>query len=167
MSTTIYCDGACWKNPGKSGSGVIVYKEGEELPIMFYGGYNKMGTNNTAELDALLAALVIAEKAKGKVIIFSDSKYSIDSITNWAYGWAKKGWKKKGGEIKNLEVIKKAHTLFVQLEKRGVSIQHVKGHSGVEGNELADRMALVAIKKEQKTYERYPADSVRQVLLMR
>lgn len=153
-SVKIYCDGACHGNPGKAGSGLAIY-HGEDLPTLFFGGYEETGTNNSAELKALYVALTMAKKASAKEVteveILSDSKYSIDCITKWAYGWRDKGWKKKGGEIKNLELIKVMHALYDEI-KDTVSIGYVKGHAGIEGNELADRMAGMAIKRRSESF---------------
>ncbi len=162
---TIYCDGACKGNPGKSGSGLAVYN-GEGKPTLLYGQYKELGTNNTAELNALHKALLITKEGKGsKVTICCDSKYSIDCITKWAYSWKAKGWKKKGGEIKNLEIIQEAHALYEELKER-VIVKHVKGHAGVEGNELADRMAGYVIVAQNEAYEVYVYDEVGVVLEM-
>ena len=161
---SIYCDGACSGNPGKSGSGLALYKNGAK-PILYYGNYVKNGTNNIAELNALYKALQLAEEIKTseKVMILSDSKYSIDCITTWAYGWKAKGWTKKTGEIKNLDLIKDAHNLYEQIKNK-IIIKHVKGHSGVEGNELADRMAVHAVKAQNDEFEVYKYVSVDSVL---
>ena len=157
----IYCDGACQGNPGKSGSGLAIY-DGDKKPTLLYGDYNPNGTNNTAELSALYKSLTLATKTE-KAIIYSDSKYSIDCITTWAYSWKKKGWKKKAGEIKNLELIKLSHTLYEKIKDK-VEIKHVKGHAGVEGNELADRMANIAITNQEKDYKAYEYKSINSVL---
>lgn len=163
-NVTIYCDGACSGNPGKSGSGLAVYKNGNK-PVLYYGNYEAHGTNNTAELKALYKALLLADEIQTneKVMILSDSKYSIDCIATWAYGWKAKGWTKKSGEIKNLDLIKNAHNLYEQLKNK-IIIKHVKGHAGVEGNELADRMALHAIKAQNDEFEEYSYVSVNSVL---
>jgi len=162
---TIYCDGACKGNPGKSGSGLALY-EGSKKPTLLYGQYKELGTNNTAELNALHKALLIAKEAEGsQVSICCDSKYSIDCITKWAYSWKAKGWTKKGGEIKNLEVIQEAHALYEELKER-VEVKHVKGHAGFEGNELADRMAGYTILAMNEAYEVYEYDEVAEVLAM-
>ncbi len=60
FDVSIYCDGACEPNPGHAGSGIVVYRAGE-LAQLWYGLYNPMGTNNTAELNALYHALRMAE----------------------------------------------------------------------------------------------------------
>ena len=160
----IYCDGACSGNPGFAGSGLAIYSN-KRNPVLLHGDFVEVGTNNIAELNALYQALVIAKQTSSEniITIFSDSKYSIDCITTWAYGWKAKGWTKKGGEIKNLELIKKIHDLYERI-KDLIEIKHVKGHSGIEGNELADRMAVTAIKEKTSNYEIYSYDKIDEVL---
>jgi len=159
----IYCDGACSNNPGQAGSGLAVYQDNKE-PVLFYGEYNKMGTNNTAELHALYKALLLAQESKAPTIrIFSDSKYSIDCIKTWAYSWKSKNWTKKTGEIKNLELIKLAHNLYDEIKNK-ITLQHVKAHCGIEGNELADRMAGYTILAKNKEYQEYSYKNVQEVL---
>ena len=162
----IYCDGACSGNPGNAGSGLAIYSN-KKNPVLLYGAYEEEGTNNIAELNALHQALVIARQTNSQNIIsiFSDSKYAIDCITTWAYSWKKNGWSKKGGEIKNLELIIEAHTLYKKLKNK-IEINHVKGHSGVEGNELADRMAVHTIKIKNKDFAFYSYAKVEEVLAL-
>jgi len=156
IDTKIFTDGGCEPNPGKAGSGVAVYRK-NVVDELWYGLYNPHGTNNTAELNALHQALIMAkgEISKGKsVAIFCDSKYAIQCITQWAINWQKKGWKKAGGEIKNLELIKEMFALH-QVLKDKVQVLHVNGHVGVEGNELADRMSILAIESRNADFKRY------------
>jgi ribonuclease HI len=169
VDTKIFTDGGCVPNPGKAGSGIAVYR-GESLAELWYGLYNPDGTNNTAELNALHQALVMArdELGKGKsVAIFCDSKYSIQSITQWAIGWKKLGWKKKTGEIKNLPLIKEMFALHQSI-KDDVHVLHVNGHVGVEGNELADRMSMVALDTAEVDFTLYRDElDVKAILAMR
>jgi ribonuclease HI len=148
----IYCDGACSKNPGPAGSGLAIFSSNNKT-ILIYGNYLENGTNNIAELNALYQALIIAKQSnlKNKIEIFTDSKYSIDCISTWAYSWKKNSWSKKGGEIKNLELIIKTHNLYEEL-KNNIILNHVKGHSGVIGNELADRMAIHTINEKNRDF---------------
>lgn len=153
----LYCDGACSPNPGKSGTGMAVYHK-HELKQLWYGLYQPMGTNNTAELNGMLYAFRYAKaliKKGAKVEVLSDSKYSIDCITKWARGWQAKGWTRgKGEEIKNLEIIKECFTLYNEI-KAHLTITHVRGHADIEGNELSDRMAVIARSQKQASFVRY------------
>ena len=163
----IYCDGACSGNPGEAGSGLAIYSDSKK-PVLLFGAYEKEGTNNIAELNALFQALTIANQTHSEniITIYSDSKYSIDCITTLAYVWIAKGWSKKGGEIKNLELIKSAHNLYEKIKNK-IEINHVKGHSGVEGNELADRMAVHTIKAKNKNFEFYSYNKIEEVLSLK
>ncbi len=153
----IFCDGSCDPNPGKASSGVAAY-QGGELRGLWYGLYNPNGTNNSAELNALHQSLLLAKTSidEGyKVQILCDSQYSINCITNWAFSWKKKGWKRKTpGDIKNLDIIQQAHELYLTIQDQ-VVVQHVKAHIGIEGNELADRMAVYGADKKSYEFARY------------
>ena len=166
---TIYCDGGCTPNPGKSGSGVAVYRD-NKLSALWYGLYEKMGTNNTAELGALYESLLLAQKEiqdGNEVEIKCDSMYSINCIKTWAISWEKKGWTKKGGEIKNLDIIKQAYYLYNDI-KDDVSLSHIKAHAGFEGNELADRMTMYAIQEKSESFVQYSQEiNVTEILKMR
>lgn len=166
---TIYCDGGCTPNPGKAGSGVAVYRN-NKVSELWYGLYEKMGTNNTAELGALYESLLLAQKEVqngNRVEIKCDSMYSINCIQTWAISWEKKGWTKKGGAIKNLEIIKLAYALYNQL-KNDITLSHIKAHAGFEGNELADRMTMYAIEEKSESFLKYTdVIDVAEILKMR
>jgi ribonuclease HI len=155
----IYCDGGCDPNPGKAGSGVAVYQN-DQLIQLWYGVFNPNGTNNTAELSALFYSLQLAQHATEQGLsaqILCDSMYSIQCIRDWATGWEKNGWKKKTGEIKNLDIIKPAYALYNEIKNK-VLLSHVKAHAGTEGNELADRMTMVAVARKDVAWVQYEKD---------
>jgi len=156
FDVSIYCDGACEPNPGNAGSGIAVYRAGK-LAQLWFGLYNPMGTNNTAELNALYHALRMAEaeiKAGNTVEVCSDSAYSINGIRSWAPNWEKKGWKKPGGEIKNLEIIQDCYAIYRRIEEE-LKLTHVAAHVGTEGNELADRMAMLGVQRREAELRPY------------
>ena len=158
FDVSIYCDGACDPNPGNAGSGIVVYRGGK-LAELWYGLYNPVGTNNTAELNALCHALRMAEdeiKIGKSVEVCSDSAYAINCVRVWAPLWEKKGWKKPGGEIKNLEIIQDCYAIYRRI-KDALTLTHVAGHVGTEGNELADRMAMYAVQTKEKNLCLYQA----------
>jgi ribonuclease HI len=156
FAVSIYCDGACEPNPGHAGSGIAVYRAGE-LARLWFGLYNPMGTNNSAELNALYHALRMAEaeiKTGNTVEVCSDSAYSINCMRSWAPNWEKKGWKKPGGEIKNLEIIQDCYAIYRRI-KEELKLTHVAAHVGTEGNELADRMAMLGAQRKEKELRPY------------
>jgi ribonuclease HI len=132
--------------------------------------FNPRGTSNTAELNALHQALIMAaaEIAAGRTVaILADSSYAIQCVIKWAFGWEKKGWRKTGGEIKNLDLIQPMFALHRKLGQK-VEILHVNGHVGVEGNELADRMSVHGIDRREAAFKRFPTpDDPATVLAMR
>jgi len=140
----IWTDGSALKAPnGKFYCGVgvvLVYnKHVKELSIPL-----GLATVNIAELTAPIEGLKLL-KEKCRVRIYSDSQYTIDTQQKWYSNWERRGWKtQSGGEVKNKELI--------QLLKR-LSRQHdvtwikVKGHSGLEMNDLADELACRASAK--------------------
>lgn len=169
VDTKIFTDGACDPNPGEAGSGIAIYRK-NTISELWYGLYNSAGTNNTAELNALYQALMISKselESGNSVSVFCDSKYSIQCVTQWASSWEKKGWKKNGGEIKNLDLIKEMHTLYQSIKEK-VRVFHVNSHVGIEGNELADRMSILAIEAQEENFCLYRERiDIEQILSMR
>jgi ribonuclease HI len=133
----IYTDGASSGNPGPGGFGVILksgahYKEIAE-------GY-RMTTNNRMELMAVCKGLESIKAEKQTVMVFTDSKYVIDSVEKkWVFGWVKKGFEGKKNKdlwLRFLEVYKKQNVKFTW----------VKGHNGHVENERCDELAVAAGK---------------------
>ena len=83
--------------------------------------------------------------------INTDSKFLIDCITRWVKGWKKNGWKTaKGEDVKNKEdlvildnLIQTASSIHPYMD---IKWTHVEGHSGIVGNEEADRLAVAGSK---------------------
>lgn len=132
---TIYTDGACRGNPGPGGWGAVMRWQGKEKHL--FGGEAET-TNNRMELTAAIRALN-ALKRPCKVDLYTDSKYVRDGITQWMENWKKRGWRKADKKpVKNQD-------LWMQLDQalgqHKITWHWVLGHSGVEGNELADELA--------------------------
>jgi ribonuclease HI len=73
-----------------------------------------------------------------EVLIYSDSKYVIDSVTKgWVFGWVKKGFKGK----KNADLWRRFLKIY---PKNKVKFEWVKGHANIPGNEHVDKLAVAA-----------------------
>ncbi|CAM4248595.1 ribonuclease H family protein [Vreelandella rituensis] len=157
VDVEIFCDGACDPNPGPAGSGLAVYRQGI-LDSLYLGHYTLRGTNNTAELHALHEAFKLAKgavEAGESVRIRADSRYAIQCVSQWASGWKKRGWKRPNGDpVKNPDIIAPAHDLYLAIASK-ITLNHVKAHAGIEGNELADRMAMLAAIEKEERFVRY------------
>ena len=73
----MYTDGASRGNPGPGGYGVILMSGNNKKELS--QGY-KRTTNNRMELRAVIAGLEALKKDGLQVVIFSDSKYVVDSV---------------------------------------------------------------------------------------
>src|SRR5437870_8925651 len=89
-----------------------------------------------------------------RLLVCGDSAYSINCIRSWAPNWEKKGWKKPGGEIRNLEIIQDCYAIYRRIEEE-LTLTHVAAHAGTEGNELADRMAMLGAQSKEKELRLY------------
>ena len=86
----LYTDGSSIGNPGPGGYGIIMELKGTNYKKEFSKGY-RYTTNNRMELMAVIVGLELLKKKSSKVIVFSDSKYVIDSVNNkWVFQWKKK-----------------------------------------------------------------------------
>ena len=132
---TIYTDGACKGNPGAGGWGAILkYGEAEKE---LWGGEPET-TNNRMELMAAIAALECLKRGSD-VVLYTDSQYLRQGITEWIFGWKKKNWRSSTGTpVKNVELWQR---LDNAAEPHKIEWRWVKGHSGDPGNERADQLA--------------------------
>ncbi len=129
----IYTDGACYGNPGPSGIGVLLEWNGRSREISRYLGE---GTNNTAELSAILEALRAVKKKSYSVRLYTDSSYAIGVLSM--------GWKVR----QNRELVDR-----VQREMAGfkdLELLKVKGHAGDPRNERVDLLARDAIDHRRR-----------------
>ena len=141
MKYKIYTDGACSGNPGPGGWGAVILDQDDKQKNI--SGSEKNTTNNRMEL---LAAIMSLKKIKtnSEVVIFTDSTYVKNGITEWMKNWKKNGWKNSNNKpVKNKDLWVKLDKL---CESNSVSWKWVKGHSYNEFNNLADELATKAIK---------------------
>lgn len=131
----IYCDGSCFGNPGPGGWGVLV--KDETITAEVYGHQTKT-TNNQMELMAAITAVKFVSLGEN-AIIYTDSKYVIQGITEWLKNWKKNKWlTAKKEPVKNSELWKELDSLS---QSKKINWTWVKAHNGNEGNERVDLLA--------------------------
>lgn len=139
VSVVIYTDGACRGNPGPGGWGVIMRYNGQHKTL---NGYDSETTNNRMELTAVIEALRVLKRSC-EIELHTDSKYVLQGINEWIANWKANGWKTAAKKpVKNIDLWQQ---LEEEVARHEIDWNWVKGHSGVEGNELADRLANEAI----------------------
>lgn len=135
MKINLYTDGSAKGNPGKGGYGIVLIagKHYKEISQGF-----RYTTNNRMELLAVIVGLEHLKSNKSDVVVYSDSKYVVDSVEKkWVFQWQKKGFKGK----KNVDLWKRFLLIY---PKHNVSFQWVKGHAGHPENEKCDQLAVEA-----------------------
>ncbi|XP_018877017.1 ribonuclease H1 isoform X2 [Gorilla gorilla gorilla] len=144
----VYTDGCCSSNGRRRPRAGIGVYWGPGHPLNVGIRLPGRQTNQRAEIHAACKAIEQAKTQNiNKLVLYTDSMFTINGITNWVQGWKKNGWKTSAGK----EVINKED--FVALERltQGMDIQwmHVPGHSGFIGNEEADRLAREGAKQSE------------------
>lgn len=105
-------------------------------------------TNQRAELTAILRALESVDDTQD-VEIRTDSKYSIQCVTEWYASWERNGWKTRDGPVKNQDLVQAIREKLKQREGKGGQTQFiwVKGHASDKGNIAADHLAIQGASK--------------------
>ncbi len=138
----MYTDGACRGNPGPGGWGVVLSYQDNRKTLH---GYDPETTNNRMELTAVIEGLRALNRSCD-VEIYTDSKYVMQGISEWIANWKRNGWKTAAKKpVKNYDLWQ---LLDKEVAVHSIDWNWVKGHSGIEGNELADQLANAAIDAE-------------------
>ena len=137
----IHTDGACSGNPGPGGWGAILDWQGKRREL---SGGEPLTTNNRMELMAAIVALETLKRPM-RVILFTDSQYLRQGITEWIAGWRARGWRTADKKpVKNQDLWER---LDAARRRHTVEWRWLKGHAGHELNERADELARGEIKR--------------------
>ncbi len=123
-----YTDGS--GTTAKKSAGIGVYIEDGDKKT-FIAENIGLGSNNVAELTAIWRALRAFPNLHKRILIRSDSEYAIGILTepNWC-------------AQANSELVRRIRE-DLRLRGANVQIEHVDGHSKIEGNEIADGLANI------------------------
>ena len=138
-SINIYTDGSSLGNPGPGGYGIILEWKNKNYNKEYSKGF-KYTTNNRMELLAVVVALEKLKINRANVVVFSDSKYIVDSVElKRVFKWENNNFKK----IKNPDL----WIRFLKMNsKYNVKFIWIKGHSNHPQNERCDKLAVMAAK---------------------
>lgn len=139
-AVVVYTDGCCSANGRKRARAGIGVYWGCNHPLNVAERLQGRQTNQRAEIQAACKALEQAkEKNIKKLVLYTDSMFTIKGVTKWVKNWKLNGWKlQSGGQVINKDDFIKLDRLNSELE---VVWMHIPGHAGYKGNEEADRLS--------------------------
>ena len=162
----IYTDGSSLNNQGDNSiAGVGVYfgdndsrnysePLGPLLDEIGVDGVMVKQTNQQAEMMAIVKAIEICLHDRAfppPLEIRTDSSYCLLGITKWIENWKKNGWKTSNNkDVKNKQLWIKMNELVDKYPQK-IDFVKVKGHSDDYGNQMADKLATSAAKRNSRT----------------
>lgn len=126
----VWTDGGSVPNPGPCGIGVVIIDGDKRTELSEYLGH---GTNNIAELTAIVRGLQEVPDRSRPVVVYSDSQYAIGLLTQ--------NWKPKA----NVELVMQLRELMKKFPE--VRFVKVAAHTGIALNERVDQLAASAIQR--------------------
>lgn len=143
---TIHTDGGCQGNPGPGAWAAVLVSGPHRLEIT---GSALATTNNRMELGAAIGALKALNRACN-VVLFTDSEYLRNGITEWISGWKRNGWRTRDKKpVKNQDLWQELDT---QVGRHTVEWRWLKGHAGHRENERCDQLANQVMAKLRQTH---------------
>lgn len=146
-----YTDGSCRPtNPGPGSFGVIeIYNDPEtdeeKLGYHYYQKFDNT-TNNRMELSAINHIMQrfshnIFDSWGCTPIVYTDSAYAINTLTDWMFKWKQNDWKKADGNIpENLDIIQEYFNKWQQGYR--IDLRKVKAHSTDKWNNIVDNYII-------------------------
>ena len=140
----IYTDGSC---KGTDGGWAVSMSSGPYSLMM--AGAAKNTTNNRMELVAVIKAF---EKLTCPCLVdlYCDSQYVLQGLETYSYTWEGNSWLNRDGKpVANADLWKR---LVLFRDVHTIRKHWVKGHNGIEENEVCDSLAKYA--RDLKDYDK-------------
>jgi ribonuclease HI len=164
----LFTDGSAKPNPGNGGLAYIIKyfnETGEEKTLQYSMGF-RVTTNNRMEILAAIEGINEILKLMESqtipdnkiIILYSDSKYLCDAITQgWWIKWQQNNWMTAGYKdkqpqlVKNRDLWERVIVIIKTLGDKTINlvVNHIPGHQGNVYNELADKLAIEAAGNNQ------------------
>lgn len=165
----VFTDGSCSLNgrPGAKAGFAVWFPDNPELSCAERVPDGQSQTNQRAELSAIQRAVEILETngfCTEDLEIYTDSKYSIDCLTNWLPGWIARDWKTaEGKDVLHQDLIKDTSARLSKF--KSYRFIHVKAHTGgadelSRHNDRVDRMARGTIDETVRVVEPPAIDDI-------
>lgn len=147
-SLEVFTDGSCIVNPGPCGWAVVIVHDGRV--ILKHSAGLPHGTNNVAELMAAIDAVEgLKDRPDLTATILSDSQYVVLGMTSYLANWKRNGWKTSDKKpVKNQHLWERLDAARETLPL--IRFRKVKGHAGVQFNEMADALANEAAERSRE-----------------
>ncbi len=151
----VHADESCLGNdstkPSPGGNAALIEAPaGDSVARWDFYECSPQTTNNKMAIAGAIATLewIRRQWARARVRYVSDSEYLVKGVTEWLPGWEQKGWKRKGGELQNAELWQK---LAQVVRAHQVEWRWVRGHDDNPKNEYADRLAVRAAERQERS----------------
>ena len=132
-------------NPGGAGVLVEYAAPGSEAVVRrdLWVAERSTTNNRMALRSAIEAFGALSRKGRRFDVVFtSDSRYLIDGMSDWVFGWTRRGWRKADGKpVENVELWQAA---VAAAAAHRVEWRWVRGHAGNIQNEYANHLATRA-----------------------
>jgi ribonuclease HI len=165
----VFTDGACTHNgrPGAKAGFAVWFPDHPELSCSHRVPDGQSQTNQRAELSAIQKAIEILDSSglhEEDLEVYTDSKYSIDCLTNWLPGWIAREWKTADGkDVLHQDLIKDTTARLSKF--KSYRFIHVKAHTGgadelSRHNDRVDRMARATLDETVRVVEPPALDDI-------
>lgn len=146
MLIQIWTDGSVNRSKGNICSWAFLMKiDGSLFTEQYDEITSSHRTGNISEQTAIIKGLehlntLIDQSGVSRysvdVIVYSDSQYCVNGITDWIHKWRLVNFQK----TKNVEQWKQMYDLVYKRKYRSIVFEWIRGHSGVPENERVDEL---------------------------